>query len=114
MYRGRAAATRRAAVVSGPVTSGGTGTGLVDGRLPIDLYDPRTYTSGVPHEAFAVLRRECPVYRQEERAILGWPAGPGYWTVTRYHDVVFVNRNPALFSSHQGATQIRDPKPEDL
>lgn len=80
----------------------------------VDFYDPRTYTAGVPHDAFAVLRRECPVYRQEERAILGWPAGPGYWAVTRYHDVVHVNRNPDLFSSQLGATQIRDPKPEDL
>ena len=83
-------------------------------RPAVDFYDPRTYTAGVPHDAFAVLRRECPVYRQEERAILGWPAGPGYWAVTRYHDVVHVNRNPNLFSSQLGATQIRDPKPEDL
>lgn len=83
-------------------------------RPAVDFYDPRTYTAGVPHDAFAVLRRECPVYRQEERAILGWPAGPGYWAVTRYHDVVHVNRNPDLFSSQRGATQIRDPKPEDL
>ena len=80
----------------------------------VDFYDPRTYTAGVPHDAFAVLRRGCPVYRQEERAILGWPAGPGYWAVTRYHDVVHVNRSPDVFSSQLGATQIRDPKPEDL
>jgi cytochrome P450 len=82
--------------------------------LGVDLFDPRTYTSGVPHEAFAVLRRDCPVYRQEEPAILGWPEGPGYWAVMRYRDVVFVNRNPNLFSSQLGATQIRDPKPDDL
>ena len=104
----------------GPAPATG-GAAAPDARRPgvyreraVDLYDPRTYTSGVPHEAFAVLRRECPVYRQEERAILGWPAGPGYWAVTRYQDVVFVNRNPELFSSHLGATQIRDPKPDDL
>ncbi|MCA1842773.1 MAG: cytochrome P450, partial [Actinobacteria bacterium] len=83
-------------------------------RPAVDFYDPRTYAAGVPHDAFAVLRRECPVYRQEERAILGWPAGPGYWAVTRYHDVVHVNRNPDVFSSQLGATQIRDPKAEDL
>jgi len=80
----------------------------------VDLYDPRTYTAGVPHDAFARLRRECPVARVEERPILDWPAGPGYWAVTRYRDVVHVNRNPHLFSSQLGATQIRDPKPDDL
>jgi cytochrome P450 len=82
--------------------------------LGVDLYDPRTYLAGLPLDAFARLRRECPVYWQEERAILDWPAGSGYWAITRYADVDFVNRNPQLFSSHLGATQIRDPKREDL
>jgi cytochrome P450 len=79
-----------------------------------DLYDPRTYLRGLPLETFAWLRREHPVYWQEERAILDWPAGRGYWAVMRYADVELVNRNPQLFSSNLGATQIRDPKPEDL
>jgi cytochrome P450 len=83
-------------------------------ELGVDLYDPRTYLRGLPLEAFRRLRHECPIYRQEERAILDWPAGPGYWAVTRHADVDFVNRSPQLFSSHLGATQIRDPKPEDL
>lgn len=82
--------------------------------LGVDLYDPRTYLAGLPLEAFARLRRECPVFWQEEHAILDWPAGRGYWAITRYADVERVNRNPELFSSHLGATQIRDPKPEDL
>ena len=88
----------------------GRATGVID----VDLFDPRTYRDGPPHHAFAVLRREAPVYWQQERPVLGWPAGPGYWAVTRYRDVVHVNRHPELFSSNLGATQIRDPKPEDL
>jgi len=80
----------------------------------VDLYDPRTYLEGLPLETFAELRRERPVYWQEERAILDWPAGRGYWAVTRYADVDYVNRNPQLFSSNLGATQIRDPKPDEL
>jgi cytochrome P450 len=82
--------------------------------IVVDLYDPRTYLRGLPLETFARLRQDCPVYWQEERAILDWPAGPGYWAITCYADVETVNRNPQLFSSHLGATQIRDPKPEDL
>lgn len=82
--------------------------------MQIDLFDPRTYLEGAPHEALAELRRESPVYWQEEREMLGWPAGRGYWAVLRYADVVHVNRRPETFSSHAGATQIRDPKPADL
>ena len=82
--------------------------------ITVDLFDPRTYLSGLPHEAFATLRRECPVYWQEEREMLGWPAGKGYWAITRHADVGFANRNPRIFSSNLGATQIRDPKDADL
>lgn len=83
-------------------------------RIDVDLFDPRTYLAGLPRAAFATLRREHPVYWQEERALLDWPAGPGYWAITRFADVDWVNRTPSLFSSNLGATQIRDPKPEDL
>jgi len=83
-------------------------------ELGVDLYDPRTYLRGLPLEAFCRLRHECPIYWQEESAILDWPAGPGYWAITRHADVDFVNRNHQLFSSNLGATQIRDPQPEDL
>ena len=80
----------------------------------IDLYDPRSFVDGVPHGAMARLREATPVFRHPERAMLGWPEGPGFWAVLRYADVVHVNRHPEIFSSHVGATQIRDPAPEDL
>src|SRR6185503_17790906 len=82
--------------------------------IDVDLFDPRTYLAGIPHEAFAILRRERPVHWQEERAMLGWAEGKGYWALTRHADVGFANRNPRVFSSNLGATQIRDPKPADL
>src|SRR6266705_3467169 len=41
--------------------------------------------------------------------------GPGFWSVLRHADVRQVLRSPRLFSSHLGATQIRDPaSPADL
>ncbi|MEU2722077.1 cytochrome P450 [Streptomyces smyrnaeus] len=80
----------------------------------VDVFDPRRYASGLPHEAFRVLRESAPVAWQEEYEVLGWPAGPGFWAVTRHADVLRVLRSPAEFSSHEGATQIRDPDPEDL
>ncbi len=51
---------------------------------------------------------------QDEHEVDGWPAGPGFWAITRYEDVKYVLRTPEVFSSWLGATQIRDPQPEDL
>ncbi|MBO8195876.1 cytochrome P450 [Streptomyces oryzae] len=80
----------------------------------VDVFDPRRYAGGLPHEAFRTLRDRDPVAWQQEYEVLGWPAGPGFWAVTRHADVLRVLRSPADFSSYEGATQIRDPDPEDL
>jgi cytochrome P450 len=79
-----------------------------------NVFDPRIFARGVPHEALRRLRDDDPVSWQEEHEVGIWPAGPGYWAVTRYDDVRHVLRSPADFSSSLGATQIRDPAPEDL
>jgi cytochrome P450 len=73
------------------------------------VFDPATYTRGVPYDALARLRRDSPVAWVDEIPVLGWPAGPGFWLVLRHADVESVLRRPRLFSSWLGATQIRDP-----
>jgi cytochrome P450 len=73
------------------------------------VFDPATYTEGVPFDALARLRRDTPVVWVDEIPVLGWPAGPGFWLVLRHADVESVMRQPQLFSSWLGATQIRDP-----
>jgi cytochrome P450 len=82
------------------------------------LADPATYAAAVPHEEFARLRREDPVSWVEERPL--WRsgasgrrtavAGPGYWAVTRYADVVRASRSPEVFSSGQRGAFLADPK----
>ncbi|GLY52663.1 cytochrome P450 [Lentzea sp. NBRC 102530] len=66
------------------------------------ILDPDTYTSGVPHDALTRLR-ERDVVRVGD-----------FWAVFRHADVRTVLRTPSVFSSHRGATQIRDPQPADL
>ena len=61
----------------------------------IDLIDGRNFVAGVPHEWFAELRREAPVYWHPEEVA---PRG-GFWAVTRYDDCVHVNRDWEHFSS---------------
>ncbi|MFE2210936.1 cytochrome P450 [Streptomyces canus] len=79
-----------------------------------DVFDPHQYGDAVPYAAYRVLRDHHPVAWQEESEVLGWPAGPGFWAVTRHADVVRVLKDSTTYSSHLGATQIRDPDPADL
>ncbi len=82
--------------------------------MGVDLSSPATFVQGMPWDEFARRRRDAPVSWCEESAYGPWPEGPGFWGVFSYQDIVEVNRNPDRFSSHIGATQIRDPAPEDL
>ncbi|HTS99815.1 MAG TPA: cytochrome P450 [Streptosporangiaceae bacterium] len=86
--------------------AGRTSVGRPDTEI---VFDPATYVEGVPFAALARLRRHRPVAWVEEIPVLGWPAGPGFWLVLRHADVESVMKQPRLFSSWLGATQIRDP-----
>jgi cytochrome P450 len=55
------------------------------------------FAERVPHETFALLRREAPVYWYD------WPGGRGFWCVTKHADVVTVSKDTKTFSSAQGA-----------
>ncbi|MEU6890877.1 cytochrome P450 [Streptomyces sp. NPDC046557] len=79
-----------------------------------DVFDPRLYAAGIPHERYRLLRERHPVAWQPEPEVLGWPAGPGFWAVTRHADTLRVLREHTTYSSWLGATQIRDPDPADL
>lgn len=61
----------------------------------VNLLDRDKYTAGPPHEWFTFLRENAPVYHHPE------PDGPGFWVITKYDDVVTVNRNARVFSSDQ-------------
>ncbi len=51
---------------------------------------------------FAKLRDEAPVRFFPEVDYPGVPAGPGYWAVTRFEDVMTVSRTPQVFISGRG------------
>lgn len=79
------------------------------------VFDPETYVTGVPFDALARLRHAASIVWMDETPVLGWPGGPGFWLVLSHADVEAVLKQPALFSSARGATQIRDPAtPEAL
>jgi cholest-4-en-3-one 26-monooxygenase len=74
----------------------------------VNLTDPDIFQQGVPHEMFRVLRREAPVYWHEE------PDGPGFWAVTKYHDLKAISKQPGLFSSARQGTLRENPPASDL
>lgn len=82
----------------------------------VDLSDPATFVAGVPHDYFAWCREHDPV-RWHPECAAGSPygeAGPGFWAVTRYDDLLTVSRDPETFSSREGSSLIFDLPPEDL
>ena len=76
--------------------------------MGVELFDPDAYAQDIPHENFALLRRESPVYRHS-RADL-----PPFWAVTRYDDIVKVSREWATFSSERHGALLREPPEEAL
>ena len=66
----------------------------------VDVYDPDNFVDGVPHEMFATLRREAPVYLHPK------PDGRPFWCITRHEDLVAVNRDAKTFSSWLGGATI--------
>ena len=73
----------------------------------INLGDPRLFERAEAHEAFRILRRDAPVH---------WNPGTedilGFWSLTKYADVLHVSRNPLLFISSQGivGSGLRHPE----
>jgi cytochrome P450 len=73
----------------------------------VDLTDPDIYLAGVPHATFHRLRDEDPIAWCEERD------GSGFWSVTRYQDIVAVNKDFKSFTSARGI-RLEEMDPEEL
>ena len=60
----------------------------------VDALDPTLYVRGVAHETFRWLRENDPVH---------FDAKNNLWVMSKYDDISYVERNPVLFCSAQGA-----------
>jgi cytochrome P450 len=66
----------------------------------IDLTDLDRFESGFPHEMFATLRREAPVWWHPPTGHT--PDGEGFWVLSRYREVRDAAGDAATFSSEGG------------
>jgi cholest-4-en-3-one 26-monooxygenase len=69
----------------------------------IDIASHEAYAAGIPHEAFALLRRHDPVHWHP----WDWETG-GFWAITKFEDVVTVSKDPRTFSSAVGHINLWD------
>jgi cytochrome P450 len=65
----------------------------------VDLSDLGPFIAGREHELFRIIREHDPLHWNEE------PNGPGFWSLTRYADLVTVIDDPATYVNGLG-TQI--------
>ena len=76
-----------------------------DGHADLTSHD--TFARGVPHNTFARLRREDPAHWTE------WPAGQGFWSITRHHDIDRLIRQTDILSSARGI-RMEDQTEEEV
>jgi cytochrome P450 len=76
---------------------------------PADVHlDNDAFSQRVPHELFACMRDEAPVLWYD------WPYGRGFWSVTRYDDIVTVLKDWRTYSSEVGGTALEDLDPDQV
>lgn len=71
----------------------------------VDLMDLAPFIAGEEHEGFRLLRESDPLHWNDE------PNGPGFWSLTRYADVIRAIDDPTTFINGEG-TQILSRKVE--
>lgn len=74
----------------------------------IDLTDLDRWVQGAPYDWFELLRREAPCFWQDEQD------GRGFWSVTRYEDVIAMSKDWQTFSSAKGGTSLMDLTPDQI
>jgi cytochrome P450 len=76
--------------------------------LHVDLSDLDIWAQGAPYAEFERLRKESPVAWCDEAA-----PNSGFWSVSRYADIVAASRDVATFSSSRGIS-FEEPTDGDM
>ncbi|MDZ7728924.1 MAG: cytochrome P450 [Dehalococcoidia bacterium] len=74
----------------------------------INLNDPTIFERNEQQEVFRFLRNNQPIHWNPEGE-----ESVGYWNITKYEDVMYISRNPQLFSSEKGIVSFYPKDPTD-
>ncbi|HTB08714.1 MAG TPA: cytochrome P450 [Acidimicrobiales bacterium] len=74
----------------------------------VDITSHDTYVDGVPRDAFRELRHHDPVHWTEEA-----DGGRGFWSLTKYDDVLLASRSTDIYSSRSGI-RLEDMDADEL
>jgi cytochrome P450 len=81
----------------------------LDHLSDVDIADPATYETKVPHESFRLLRDHDPVHWHV------WSdRSKGFWAITRHEDIAAISRDPKTFSSAAEHVLLVDLDPDEL
>ena len=72
-----------------------------------DFTDPDLYTSRVPAQELAELRRAAPVWWVAQRRGSAGFEDDGYWAVTRHADILAISKTPDVYSSSENTAVVR-------
>jgi cholest-4-en-3-one 26-monooxygenase len=72
-----------------------------------DFTDPDLYTSRVPTEELAELRRTSPVWWNAQRRGSAGFDDDGFWVVTRHADITDISKHSEVYSSYENTALIR-------
>ena len=75
----------------------------------VTLADLDLFENGTPWNVFDKLRAEAPVHWSEEPS-----PNHGFWSLTRYHDIVSVLRDTETFSSERGTVNLEELDDEQI
>ncbi|MFN8020941.1 MAG: cytochrome P450 [Acidimicrobiales bacterium] len=79
----------------------------------LDIVSHDVYEQGVPYAAYDRFRSEAPVAWVDEGPHNGHH-GHGFWSLTRWSDVVAVHKDWRTFSSEVGGTEIEELDPDAI
>jgi cytochrome P450 len=79
-------------------------------ELDVDLVTHDLYRDGFPHELFAALRDEHPVWHHPSAPTRRTPDGVTFWAVLGHPEVQEVSRSWQQFSSLEGPSLTKTPR----
>ncbi|MCK9497033.1 MAG: cytochrome P450 [Dehalococcoidia bacterium] len=75
----------------------------------INLHNVNLFLHDEFHEAFRVLRQEAPVHWNP-----GSARANGFWSMTKYEDILTISRNPEIFISSKGIGGSGEREPDEV